>query len=125
MVAYSNFTPRSDKWTDYKQVSQGTKEFLEAIIKVTGINFGPINPAFLLNEDCSSQYYYVRVTPQTSKDESYCWVKSTSIDGCNKSSIWTKSESHNEIGTGYTFPKLVQISPRWPNHLTLEISLKY
>ena len=54
VVAYSHVTPRSDKWPEYKQESQGAKEFLGVIEKVTVTRSKPMNLEFLLNEDCSS-----------------------------------------------------------------------
>ena len=73
---------------------------LDILRKVNGTNFGPINTAFLANEDYSNQYYYAGAAPSTSKDESYSQVRSKSLDDRNKSSMWTKSTSNNEIGVG-------------------------
>ena len=60
----------------------------------------PINPAFLLNEDCSSQYFYSGIAPNTKKDKSYSKVRVDAIDDRNRSSIWINSDSTEEPCTG-------------------------
>ena len=74
-VAYSNFYPCATRWSSFYKVSKGAQEFMDLIQTVTGTFVQPINPAFLLNEDCSSQYFYSGIAPNTNKDKSYSRVK--------------------------------------------------
>ena len=122
-VSYSNFTPRSNNWPKYKHVSDGAKDSIIVIKKVTGTNFEPINTTFLLNEDYSSQYYYAGVVSQMSKDDSYYQIETKRVDDHNRRYMWTKSKSHNEIVsgiivnfacgdsvTGYVYPIIILVS---------------
>ena len=54
-IAYSNFSPCRTRWEHYYKVSKGAQEFMDTIQNVTGTYVQPINPAYLLNKDCSSQ----------------------------------------------------------------------
>ena len=60
----------------------------------------PINPAFLLNKDCSSQCFYSGIAPNANKDNSYSRVKVESIEDRNRSSIWINSDSTEEPCSG-------------------------
>ena len=99
-VAYSNFSPCATRWSSYYKVSKGAQEFMDLIQTVTGTFVQPINPAFLLNEDCSSQYFYSGIAPNTNKDKSYSRVKVDAIDDRNRSSIWINGDSSEEPCSG-------------------------
>ena len=99
-VAYSNFKVCVKRWDGYYKVSKGAQECIDIIQKVTGTFVEPINPAFLLNEDCSSQYFYSGVAPNSNKDKSYSRVKVESIEDRNRSSIWINSDSSEEPCSG-------------------------
>ena len=95
-VAYSNFSPSTTRWEFYYKVTKGAREFIDIIESVTGTFVKPINPAFLLNEDCSSQYFYSGIASNTNKDNSYSRVKVDAIDDRNRSSIWINGDSSEE-----------------------------
>ena len=57
VAAYANFFPASEKWPEPKGLPTGCSKMLQMIKQVTGSHFQPVNPAFILNEDCTSQYY--------------------------------------------------------------------
>ena len=99
-VAYSNFSPSTTRWEFYYKVTKGAREFIDIIESVTGTFVKPINPAFLLNEDCSSQYFYSGIAPNTNKDNSYSRVKVDAIDDRNRSSIWINGDSSEEPCSG-------------------------
>lgn len=63
---------------------------------VTGTFVKPINPEFSLNEDCSSQYIYDRVVPNTRKNNSYSRVKVDATNDRNKSNIWVNGDITEE-----------------------------
>lgn len=54
--------------------------------KVTGLDMKLINPVFLLNEDCSSQYFYSGIEPNTNRDKSCSIAKVDAIDDQNRNS---------------------------------------
>ena len=56
-ISYANFIPCDSKWHGPKDLPKGCYTLINMIKKVTGSHFKPILPAFLLNEDCTSQYY--------------------------------------------------------------------
>ena len=58
VVAYSNTRPTTEKWKQPKYLSRGAIELLKLLKNVTGSHFRPMLPAYILNEDCSSQYYF-------------------------------------------------------------------
>ena len=60
---------------------------------VTGTFVQSISLVFLLNEDCSSQYFYSGIVPNRNKDKSYSRVNVDAIDACNRSSIWKNGDS--------------------------------
>ena len=55
-MAYSNFRPVTEKWIHPKNLGKGSIVLMMTIKYITGAHFKPIFPAFILNEDCSSQY---------------------------------------------------------------------
>ena len=59
-VSFANFIPVAEKWSPPKGLPSGCSKILNMLKMVTGSHFKPILPAFLLNEDCSSQYYFSR-----------------------------------------------------------------
>ena len=99
-VAYSNFKACVKRWDGYYKVSKGAQEFIDIIQKVTGTFVEPINHIFLLNEDCSSQYFYSGLAPNSNKDKTYSRVKVESIEDRNRSSIWVNSDSSEEPCSG-------------------------
>ena len=58
IVSYSNFISVAEKWEQPKNLANVT-HFFYIIEKVIGTHIKPVHPVFLLNEDSSSQYYYV------------------------------------------------------------------
>ena len=56
-VAYANFIPCAEKWVVPKGLPIGCLKMIDMLKKVTGAHFQPIKPAYILNGDCSSQYY--------------------------------------------------------------------
>ena len=61
-VAYSNFRPTTEKWKQPKYLSRGAIKLLKLMKDVTCAHFRPIFPAYILNEDFISQYYFADTT---------------------------------------------------------------
>ena len=99
-ISYSTFFPCVSRWHGYYKVSKGAQEFMDIIQMVTGTFVQPINPALLLNEDCSSQYFYSGIAPNRNKDKSYSRVEVDAIDDRNRSSIWINGGSSEEPCSG-------------------------
>ena len=57
-VCYANFVPVAEKWSPPKDLPKGCHELIYILKQITGAHFKPIHPAFLLNKDCSIQYYF-------------------------------------------------------------------
>ena len=99
-VSYSIVSPCATRWDKFYKASKGAQEFMDVIQNVTGTFVQPINPAFLLNEDCSSQYIYSGIARNINKDKSYSRVKVDAIDDHNRSSIWINGDSSEEPCSG-------------------------
>ena len=56
-VAHANFIPVPEKWIPPKGMAKGVVLFIKLLKDVTGAHFKPVESTYLLNEDCSSQYY--------------------------------------------------------------------
>lgn len=95
-VAYSIFSPCVTRWEHFYKASLGAQELMTIIQSVTGVYVKPIHPEFLLNEDCSSRYFFSGKAPNTSKDKSYLSVNVAAIDDRNRSSIWINTDSTEE-----------------------------
>ena len=57
-VAYATFVHVPEKWQGPKELTRGSKKMIELLKTVTGTHVKPVFPVYLLNEDCSSQYYF-------------------------------------------------------------------
>lgn len=95
-VTYSIFSPSTTMWKPFHEVSPGAQYFIMIIQAVTGLFVKPINPAYLLSEDYSSQYFFINIAPKISRDKSYSRVKVDATDHRNRNSIWINSDSSEE-----------------------------
>ena len=122
-VAYANFMPVSEKWIGPKNLPKGCQEMLSLLTRVTGNHFKPIHPAFLLNEDCSSQYYFSGTTKNDSANNGWSRVDTDSLITRKKDAIWSPDESRNNVckgirikfacggsGGGFTYPICILVS---------------
>ena len=57
-IAYANLRIVLGKWDHPKALPKDLKLALQIMSNITGSNFKPISPVYLLNEDYSSQYYF-------------------------------------------------------------------
>ena len=67
---------------------------------VTGSHFKPIFPAYVLNEDCSSQYYFAGTTINDTKTNSWARVKTASLENRNKDSMWSNNDTTEGVCKG-------------------------
>ena len=67
---------------------------------VTGCHFKPIKPAYLLNEDCSSQYYCSGTTKGDPRNNGWSRATTDSLKSRNKDSIWSADETRNTVCKG-------------------------
>ena len=87
-VSYANFRPITEKWVYPKHLPVGCRKLLNLLNQVTGSFFKPINPSYLLNEDCSSQYYFSGTSTSDPHSNGWSRVTTESIVNRNKDSIW-------------------------------------
>ena len=99
-VAYANFIPVTEKWTGPKNLPTGCQEMLLLLTRVTGNHFKPIHPAYLLNEDCSSQYYFCGTAKNDSANNGWSRVDTDSLIARKKDAIWSPDESKNIVCKG-------------------------
>ena len=57
-VTYSNFRPVTGKWIHHRNLGKGSIMLIKMTTDITGAHIKPIFPAFILNKDDSSQYYF-------------------------------------------------------------------
>ena len=60
-VSYANFKVSTDKWEYHKLLPKGSKWFLDTVYEVNGAHFKHVPPAYILNVDCTSQYYFIGI----------------------------------------------------------------
>ena len=70
------------------------------MLDVTGAHFKPILPAYILNKDCSSQYYFVGDSCKNCTDNSWARVGIESLVSRNKDSIWSNNYSTKGLCKG-------------------------
>ena len=122
-VAYSNFIFVADEWEQPKNLSKGAVDFINLIEKVIGSHIKPIHPAFLLNEDCSSQYYYAGTSIDSKNTTKMGRVDTQSLVDRNKSSIWRNADTEDVTckgirvkfacggsGCGFVYPIVIVVS---------------
>ena len=99
-VAYANFIPVVEKWNIPKGLPRGCIKLISMLKLVTGSHFRPIHPAFLLNEDCSSQYYCSGSIKNDSKNNGWSRVTTQSLKCRDRDSLWTADETKDTICKG-------------------------
>ena len=97
-VCYANFIAVPEKWSAPKGLPNGSRKLIEIMKNVTGAHFKPVLPAFLLNEDCSSQYYFSGSVKNDHANNGWSRVKDTSLEDRGKDAIWTTDTIKNNIG---------------------------
>ena len=95
-VSYSNFRPVPEKWCFPKKLPKGSSVLLDMMLNVTGAHFKPIFHAYILNEDCTSQYYFAG----TSSNYKWARVTKNTIQNRNKDSMWSNTDSIDGICKG-------------------------
>ena len=71
---------------------------LNIVFIVTGTHFKPTLPAYFLNEDYSSQYYFAGNSGKDSQNNS--WARVTTLVNRNKDSIWSSIDSTEGVCKG-------------------------
>ena len=61
--------------------------------EVTSAHFKSTFPAYILNEDCSLQYYYAGTTQNDNINNGWARVKTDSLMSRNKDSMWSRNEA--------------------------------
>ena len=100
-VSYSNCRPIDEKWPCPQNISQGSCKLLGIKLRVTSAHFKPIFPAYILNEDCSSQYYFVSNSGKDSQNNIWARVITESLVNRNKDSIWSNINSTGRYVNAY------------------------
>ena len=99
-ISYSNFRPAVDKWEQPNHLTKGAKDYISIIEKVIGAHIKPIHPAYLLNEDCSSQYYYAGTATDSKKQSKLARATTQTLLDRNKSSIWRNADTEDRTCKG-------------------------
>ena len=73
---------------------------LNIVFIVTGTHFKPTLPAYFLNEDYSSQYYFAGNSGKDSQNNNWLRVKTELLVNRSKDSIWSNIDSTNELCKG-------------------------
>ena len=75
--------------------------YIDALIKsTTGAHHKPVNPAYLLNEDCSSQYYFAGTSRKDNINNAWARVTEESLINQNKYSMWCEDDDDSGICKG-------------------------
>ena len=67
---------------------------------VTGSHFKPVHPAYVLNEDCSSQYYCSGSVKDDHAHNGWSRVKEDSLCARSKDAIWSRDEKKDMVCKG-------------------------
>ena len=78
-ICYANYIPCEKKWSGPKNLPLGCYKLIEMIKRVTGAHVKPILPAYLLNEDSTSQYYFSGSVKGDSKNNGWSRVTEESL----------------------------------------------
>ena len=114
-VSFANFIPVAEKWSAPKALPAGCTKLLEMLKMVTGSHFKPVFPAFLLNEDCSSQYFFSGTVRNDPANNGWARVKEESYHTRGKDAIWTPDTAKDNICKGIrvkfaVYPICIQVS---------------
>ena len=74
--------------------------FIKLLKDVTGAHFKPVEPAYLLNEDCSGQYYCSRTQSADKMNNGWSRMTTSSLTSRNKDSMWTSDDTKNTTCKG-------------------------
>ena len=101
----------------------GCTLLLDMMRRVIGSHFKPVLQAYILNEDCSSQYYYACSVKSDHGTKSYARVKDTSLQSRGRDSVWKVKDDQvkacNGIrvefacggsGSGFIYPICIIVS---------------
>lgn len=86
-MACAKFIPTPKKWDHSKVLPKGLNLLLQIMKNITVSHFKPISPAYLLNEDCSSQYYFSGLTRNNYMNNGWYRVTTESLVSRNKDII--------------------------------------
>ena len=92
-VGYSNFCPIIEIWDYPKGICKGNLVLLRKLKDTTGAHFQHITPAYLLNEDCSNQYYFSGSAKIDGLNNGWYRVTTESLVNGYTDSIWTNDTS--------------------------------
>ena len=99
-VCYANVRPIAEKWVYPKHLPIGCRKLLDLLKQVTGSFFKPINPAYLLNEDCNNQYYFSGVSTSDPHSNGWSHVTTDTIFNRSKDSIWKNNPNGDKTCKG-------------------------
>ena len=74
---------------------------LDIMLDVIGVHFKPIFPAYILNEDYSSQYYFAGNCGKDSQNNNWSRVTTESLVNRNKYSTWSNINSTGRYVNAY------------------------
>ena len=129
-ISYANFIPSETKWSGPKGLPRGCYDLIDIIKRVTGSHVKPILPAFLVNEDCTSQYYCSGSTKGDTGNNGWSRVTTESLESRDMDSIWSDDKTQNKMarsirvkfacggtGGGYLYPICILVSNLSKEHL--------
>ena len=64
---------------------------------IAGSHFKPISLAYLLNDDCSSQYYFSGLSKNDYMNDEWSRVTTKSLASRNNDAIWTSDDQSDNI----------------------------
>ena len=122
-VSYANFIPSPEKWEGPPGLPRGCIKLLNVMRQATGAHFQPIMPHCLLNEDCTSQYYFTGSALNDASNNGWSRVSDDTLLARGKDSVWTNNENANTMfkairvkfacggcGSGFIYPICILVS---------------
>lgn len=93
----ASFRPVPRKWVHPKSSHNISMVLLYIMKNITGSYFKPISPVYLLNENCSSQYYFSGSSESDYMNNGWFKVTTESLLSRYKDTIWTSDDRSGNI----------------------------
>ena len=99
-VAHASFRSMKEAWTFTKGLPTGCRKLMKLIENTTGAHHKPVNPAYLLNEDYSSQYYFAGPSRKNNINNTWERITEESLFNRNKDFMWCEDNDDSGICKG-------------------------